>query len=74
MNDALIVFLVYYMLYRRHGEVRKELDVKTPFRAVEKRIMIKPEIFKQTPCEFKPKFLCLQPNKSPNFHKQPCET
>jgi len=35
MNDALMAFLVYYMLYRRHGGVRKELNVKTPFQAVE---------------------------------------
>jgi transposase InsO family protein len=49
MNDALMAFLVYYMLYRRHGGVRKELNVKTPFQAVEKWFMLKPEIFKQNP-------------------------
>ena len=31
-----MVFLVYYMFYRRHSGVRKELGVKTPFQAVEK--------------------------------------
>ena len=31
MNDALRAFLVYYILYRRHGGVRKELNVKNPF-------------------------------------------
>lgn len=36
MNDALMAVLVYYMLYRRHGGVRKELNVKNPFQAVEK--------------------------------------
>jgi len=44
---------VYYMLYRRHGGVRKELGVKTPFQAIEKPVvskaepwfMLKPEIF-----------------------------
>jgi len=36
MNNGLIAFLVYYMLYRRHGGVRKETGVKTPFQAVEK--------------------------------------
>ena len=25
MNDALIVFLVYYMLYRRHGDLKNNL-------------------------------------------------
>ena len=74
MNEALMAFLVYYMLYRRHGGVRKESGVKTPFQVVEKRFMLKPEIFKQNSYIFKNKILCLQPNKSPSFHKQPCET
>ena len=30
-----------YMLYRRHGKVRKELDVKIPFQTVEKRFCLK---------------------------------
>jgi hypothetical protein len=47
MNEALMAFLVYYMLYRRHGGVRKESGVKTPFQVVEKRFMLKLEIFKQ---------------------------
>ncbi|GAB6279243.1 MAG: hypothetical protein STSR0006_12480 [Lentimicrobium sp.] len=60
MNEALMAFLVYYMFYRRHGGVRKELGVKTPFQAVEKPVvskaepwcMLKPEIFKQNPFIF----------------------
>jgi transposase-like protein len=74
MNDALMAFLVYYMLYRRHGGVRKELNVKTPFQAVEKWFMLKPEIFKQNPSEFKNKIILLNPNQNPSFHQQPCET
>jgi len=43
------------MLYRRHGGVRKELRVETPFQAVEKPVvskaepwfMLKPETYKQ---------------------------
>jgi hypothetical protein len=62
--------------------VRKEQGVKTPFRAVEKPVVskaepwfvLKPEIFKQNPLIFKNKILCLQSNKSPSFHKKPCET
>ncbi len=53
MNEALMAFSIYYMLYRRHGGVRKEPDVKTPFQAIEKRFMLKPEIFKQNPCGLK---------------------
>lgn len=61
MNEALMAFFVYCMLYRRHGGVRKEPGVKTPFRAVEKWFVLKPEIFKQNPFIFKNKILCLQP-------------
>ena len=63
MNDDLMRFIIYYNLYRRHGSVRKELKVKTPFDAVEKWFSIKPEIFKQKPVVFKNKILSLN-NKS----------
>ena len=36
MNADLIQFLVYYNLNRRHGSLRKEINVKTPFQAIEK--------------------------------------
>ena len=36
MNQDLMKFLVHYNLYRRHGSLRRELKVKTPFNAVEK--------------------------------------
>jgi len=74
MNDALMAFLVYYMLYRRHGGVKKELRVKTPFDAIEKWFELKPEIFYQTPLQFKNKILSLQQNISLCFHKQRYET
>lgn len=69
MNEALMVFLVYYMLYRRHGGVRKNPAVKTPLQAIEKWFMLKSEIFKQNLCEIKNKILHSKPNKSPSFHK-----
>lgn len=74
MYNDLTGFLVKYNLYRRHSGVRKELDVKTPFDAIEKWYKIKPEIFKQNPCQFKTKILSLQENYKTSFHKQPCET
>ena len=40
MQNDLLVFLVNYMLYRKHGSVRKELGVKTPFNAIEKIISL----------------------------------
>jgi len=51
------------MLYRRHGGIRKELNVKTTFDAIEKPVVskaepwfeLKPEIFYQTPLQFKNK-------------------
>lgn len=59
MEEALMVFLWHYILYRRHGGLRKELNVKTPFNAVEKWYQLKPEIFKETPDEFKNKIVKL---------------
>ncbi len=35
-NDALMAFIIYYMLYKRHGGLRRELNVKTPYQAIEK--------------------------------------
>ncbi len=45
--------MIFYNLHRRHGSLRKELNVKTPFEAIEKWYQLKPEIFLQTPSEFK---------------------
>lgn len=59
MNDDLMQFLVYYNLYRRHGSLRKELNVKTPFKAIEKWYQIDPEIFNQNPVQFYQKILAL---------------
>jgi transposase-like protein len=66
-------FLVFYNINRRHGSLRRELNVKTPFNAIEKWYQLKPEIFKEKPNEFKIKILNLQ-NKLINSYQQPCET
>ena len=63
MNEDLMNFLVHYNLYRRHGSLRKELKVKTPFNAVEKWYELDPEIFNQTPRDFKNKILNLKITK-----------
>lgn len=73
MNRALLRFLGYYNLYRRHGSLRKELNVKTPFQAVEKCFQLNPNIFKQTTSVFKNKLLNLNTISS-QLHQQPCET
>lgn len=62
MNRDLNRYLIFYMLYRRHGGLRRELKVKTPFNAIEKWYKLKPEIFKIKPSDFKNKFLISQPN------------
>lgn len=74
MNEDLTRFLVFYNLYRRHGSLRRELKVKTPFNAIEKWFEIKPEIFKEKPLEFQRKILLLETNKKSSCQQQPCET
>lgn len=59
MNQDLMNFLLHYNLYRRHGSLRKELKVKTPFNAIEKWNQLDPEIFTETPEVFKIKLLHL---------------
>jgi hypothetical protein len=66
-------FLVFYNLYRRHGSLRKELNVKTPFQAIEKWYQLKPELFKTNPIDFKNKMLLLKTDLI-NLPQQPCET
>jgi len=60
MNQDLANFLSFYNLYRRHGSLRKELNVKPPCQAIEKWYGLKPELFKITPNEFKNNILNLQ--------------
>ena len=45
MKTDLIRFLKYYNLHKRHGGLRKELKVKTPFDAMQLCYKLKPEIF-----------------------------
>ena len=68
MNIDLAKFNTYYNLYRRHGSLRKELQVKTPFEAVEKWFELKPELFNKTPDDFKIIILNLQSDVI-NFHQ-----
>ena len=77
MNTHLTKFLIFYLLYRRHGSLKKELGVKTPFEAVEKWYELKPELFLEKPLEFKNKILLLHhqtKSKQVGFTQQPCET
>ena len=60
MNQDLARFLSFYNLHRRHGSLRKELQVKTPYQAIEKWYNLKPEIFKINPNKFKQNIINLQ--------------
>lgn len=64
MNIDLMNFLVHYNLYRRHGSLRRELKVKTPFDAIEKWFKLDPEIFKEKTDLFKQKILNLKIRKT----------
>lgn len=74
MNNDLLRFLIHYNLYRRHGSLRRELKVKTPYNAIEKWYELKPKIFKEKTIIFKTKILNLNINKITSCQQQPCET
>jgi len=73
MYCDLYKFLNLYNVFRRHGSLRRELDVKTPLKAIYKWYELKPEIFKIKPVEFEKYLLDLQ-HKLVNLYQQPCET
>jgi transposase InsO family protein len=73
MENGLIAFLCAYNRYRRHGSLRKELNVKTPIQAVRKWYELKPEIFKTHPDVFEKKIITLE-SKCNQLHQQRCET
>ena len=62
MKNDLTNFLLFYNINRRHGSLRKELNVKTPFNAIEKWYQLKPELFIITPIQFKNNILNLKHN------------
>lgn len=61
-------------MYRRHGSLRRELKVKTPYNAVEKWHELEPKIFKENPLEFKKKILSLNVNNITSSIEQLGET
>ncbi|GHV72645.1 hypothetical protein FACS1894201_03110 [Bacteroidia bacterium] len=73
MDNDLMNFLVFYNLNRRHGSLRRELDVRTPFEALEKWYNLKPKIFCKKPEEIKNYLLNLK-CKITQKQQQPCET
>jgi len=45
-------FLIFYNFNRRHGSLKRELKVRTPFEAIQSWFQTKPEIFKSSPDVF----------------------
>lgn len=55
MRKELKVFLMFYIVSRRHGGLRKDMkniNVRTPFDAMKVWYKLKPELFHKTPEEF----------------------
>ena len=59
MKTDLDSFLLTYNTIKRHSGLRKELNVKTPLKAVYKWYELEPEIFKEKPIDFENKILNL---------------
>lgn len=52
LKEDLNKFLIFYNVSRKHGGLKKELKIRTPYEAVKKWFEIKPEIFRISPDEF----------------------
>ncbi len=52
LKEDLNKFLVYYNTSRKHGGLKKELKVRTPYEAVKSWFEIEPKIFKISPDKF----------------------
>ncbi len=66
MKTHLEDFLFKYNTLRRHGSLRKELNVKTPLKAVYKWYELEPKNFKENPIEFENKILNLKKYQTRN--------
>lgn len=66
-------FLLTYNTLKRHSSLRKELNVKTPIKALYKWYELEPELFKENPIDFELKILNLK-EFIQGIKQQPCET
>lgn len=53
MIADLDTFLLFYLFVRRHGSLKRELNVRTPYEALQSWYNLEPEIFKKHPEKFK---------------------
>lgn len=73
MQADLYNFLQTYNTFKRHSGLRKEINVKTPLKAVYKWYELEPEIFKEKPIDFENKVISLS-KLMQGIKQQPCET
>lgn len=62
MKNNIIWFMIYYILERRHSSLIKEIQLRTPFEALEYWYKIKPEIFIKDLFVFKQELLNIRKN------------
>lgn len=73
MKNDLDGFFMTYNTLKRHSGLWKELNVKTPIKAIHKWFELEPQIFKEKPIDFENKILNLNKIKQ-GIKQQPCET
>ena len=59
MKHDLVKFLYYYLFYRRHSGLYKELKVRTPYEALQKWYNLEPSLFTTPPDNFRHQVLAL---------------
>ena len=60
MNNDLLSFMIIYILERKHSSLVSEYRIKTPYQALEHWYSISPELFHETPLDFKEKLLTIR--------------
>ncbi|MFL0070705.1 DDE-type integrase/transposase/recombinase [Tenacibaculum maritimum] len=74
MDIDLTNFLKTYNLYRRHGSLRKELNVRSPFDAVKKWYSLEPFIFHHLPTKLERNLQSIASVFGSDIRQQSCET
>ncbi|WP_201289821.1 hypothetical protein, partial [Tenacibaculum maritimum] len=74
MDTDLTNFLKTYNLYRRHGSLRKELNVRSPFDAVKKWYSLEPFIFHHLPTKLESNLQSIASVFGSDIRQQSCET
>ncbi len=70
MDTDLIAFMLFYNLYRRHWWIVKEIRKKTPYDALQHYYEITPELFTETPEQFRKKLYKIAKKEKIIVHKR----